>query len=62
MEFRNWVWEFELIRVNLWLLSFHLQDWDNEFLTWDASKYGDVDRVHFAPDEIWVPDIALYNK
>ena len=41
---------------------FYSQDWTNEFLTWNASDYGDVERVHFAPEEIWVPDIALLNK
>ena len=40
----------------------YLQEWKNEFLTWNSSDYGDVNRVHFAPDEIWVPDIALFNK
>ena len=40
----------------------YLQQWQNEFLQWNASDYDDVDRIHFAPDEIWVPDIALFNK
>ena len=43
-------------------VSLSLQRWDNEFLTWNISDYGDVDRVHFEPREIWVPDIALFNK
>ncbi|XP_078376550.1 neuronal acetylcholine receptor subunit alpha-3-like isoform X2 [Oculina patagonica] len=37
-------------------------EWQNEFLTWNASDYGDLERVHFAPEEIWVPDIALFNN
>lgn len=39
-----------------------LQSWKNEFLTWNSSKYGDLQRVHFSPEEIWVPDTALFNK
>lgn len=67
LEFRNWnpefgIWDFELIRGHVWLLSFYFQEWTNEFLTWNSSNYGDVERIHFAPDEIWVPDIALFNK
>ena len=42
--------------------EFIFQAWDNEFLTWNISDYGGLDRIHFAPDEIWVPDIALFNK
>lgn len=44
------------------LFIFFSQRWKNEFLMWNASKYGDTDSVNFAPEEIWVPDIALYNK
>ena len=42
--------------------EFISQAWDNEFLTWNINDYGGLDRIHFAPDEIWVPDIALCNK
>ncbi|XP_015749407.1 PREDICTED: neuronal acetylcholine receptor subunit alpha-7-like [Acropora digitifera] len=34
----------------------------NEFLQWNTSDYEGIDRVHFSPTEIWVPDIALYNN
>lgn len=48
----------QLVVLDTWVI----QEWKNEFLTWNSSDYGDVDRVHFAPDEIWVPDIALFNN
>lgn len=48
----------QLLILDTWVI----QKWDNEFLTWNSSDYGDVDRVHFAPSEIWVPDIALFNN
>ena len=44
------------------VFSFYRQQWNNDFLTWNTSKYGDIQYIHFAPDEIWVPDIALFNK
>ncbi|XP_015749403.1 PREDICTED: neuronal acetylcholine receptor subunit beta-3-like, partial [Acropora digitifera] len=48
----------QLLVLDTWVI----QRWKNEFLMWNASKYGDTDSVNFAPEEIWVPDIALYNK
>lgn len=48
----------QLVILDTWVI----QRWDNEFLTWNISDYGDVDRVHFEPREIWVPDIALFNN
>ena len=54
--------EFWACQGLIWLLSSYFQQWENEFLTWNASNYGDVSRIHFAPEEIWVPDIALFNK
>ena len=47
---------------NVLVLSLYFQAWTNEFLTWDPSEYGDVEGIYFTPDEIWVPDIALFNK
>ncbi|KAL9951289.1 hypothetical protein ACROYT_G043927 [Oculina patagonica] len=48
----------QLIVLDTWVI----QDWKNAFLTWNASEYGGVERVHFSPREIWVPDIALFNN
>ena len=45
--------------VNVFL---NLQQWKNDFLTWNASDYDNIQYIHFSPDEIWVPDIALFNK
>lgn len=38
------------------------QTWRNEFLVWKSNDFGGVSRVQFVPDEIWVPDISLFNK
>ncbi|KAJ7372920.1 hypothetical protein OS493_015375 [Desmophyllum pertusum] len=48
----------QVVVLDTWVI----QEWKNEFLTWNASEYGYVQRIHFAPHEIWVPDIALFNN
>ncbi|XP_068676875.1 neuronal acetylcholine receptor subunit alpha-7-like [Montipora foliosa] len=48
----------QVLVLDTWVI----QQWNNEFLQWNASEYGDTARVHFSPKEIWVPDIALYNN
>ena len=59
----HWLaFNYPILIILLSIFPFHLQQWKNEFLSWEASKYGDVSRIHFAPNEIWVPDIALFNK
>lgn len=53
----------DIVHKSAHLRRFYLlQSWRNEFLTWNSSKYGDLQRVHFSPEEIWVPDTALFNK
>ncbi|KAL9951290.1 hypothetical protein ACROYT_G043928 [Oculina patagonica] len=39
-----------------------IQHWKNEFLVWEPNDFGGVSRVQFVPDEIWVPDISLFNN
>ena len=31
-------------------------------LKWDPRDYGRVKEIHVSPEDIWVPDILLYNK
>ena len=35
--------------------------WKDEHLKWDKTKYN-VSQLHFGADELWRPDIMLYNK
>ncbi|XP_078700395.1 neuronal acetylcholine receptor subunit alpha-7-like isoform X2 [Branchiostoma floridae x Branchiostoma belcheri] len=35
--------------------------WKDEFLTWNASDYGGLQRTSFPSSEIWRPDIFLLN-
>lgn len=48
----------QLVVLDTWVI----QTWRNEFLTWNSSEYGDLNRIHFSPEEIWVPDVALFNN
>ncbi|RWS21748.1 acetylcholine receptor subunit beta-like 2 [Leptotrombidium deliense] len=35
--------------------------WDNK-LQWDPGEYGGVETLYVPAEEIWLPDIVLYNK
>ncbi|KAL3847205.1 hypothetical protein ACJMK2_018127 [Sinanodonta woodiana] len=36
--------------------------WKDERLSWDPSKYNQVNLLHIPTDSIWIPDIVLYNN
>lgn len=48
----------QIIILDTWVI----QTWRNEFLVWKSNDFGGVSRVQFVPDEIWVPDISLFNN
>jgi len=37
-------------------------NWTDEYLVWDPKDYGELKQIHFGSDEIWKPDIQLYNN
>ena len=39
-----------------------LQEWLDYKLAWDPTEYGLVDILYVPSEEIWLPDIVLYNK
>lgn len=41
---------------------FTLQMWTDYGLRWDPKEYGDIKVVRLPYDQIWRPDIFLYNK
>ena len=47
----------ETIELNLWLRM----NWNNPYLTWNQSDYGNIDFIVVNPKKIWHPDIELYN-
>ncbi|ESO04881.1 hypothetical protein HELRODRAFT_78292 [Helobdella robusta] len=48
----------QIMTSNVWLD----QQWFDYRLTWHPSEYGGVDRLFVPSDEIWLPDIVLYNS
>ncbi|XP_025076409.1 neuronal acetylcholine receptor subunit beta-2-like isoform X2 [Pomacea canaliculata] len=64
------------VRLSLFLLMIHDLDmknqvlttsgwvnmqWDDEFLTWDPSKYGGVEEITVAQKSVWLPDLLVEN-
>jgi hypothetical protein len=37
------------------------QDWVDEFLVWDPSKYGGIDELIVFQREVWLPDLFVEN-
>ena len=35
--------------------------WNDEHLSWDKKEFN-VSQLHFSDEELWRPDIMLYNK
>ncbi|VDO10728.1 unnamed protein product, partial [Brugia timori] len=48
----------QILTTNLWLEM----QWNDSKLTWDPSKYGGITALHIPSDQIWTPDLVLYNK
>lgn len=36
--------------------------WQDDHLSWDPKDYDGVQEIHISSDDIWTPDISLYNK
>jgi hypothetical protein len=39
-----------------------VQEWRDYKLSWDPADYGGVKYLHVPSQDIWLPDIVLYNK
>ena len=37
-------------------------EWYDQYLSWNASEYGDLDLYFFPQDDVWKPDVALRNS
>ena len=35
--------------------------WKDEFLSWNASQAADIDQLRLDIEDIWIPDIEVYN-
>lgn len=52
----------QLICFNELCRSRYTQSWYDYKLTWDPKEYNDVDLIHVPAENIWQPDIVLFNK
>ena len=37
-------------------------NWTDQYLSWDPQLHGNVTQIHLGSEEIWKPDIHLYDK
>ena len=44
------------------LFSFSSKNWEDERLRFDPADYGNIQSIHFSSEELWEPDIVLYNR
>lgn len=38
------------------------QAWYDHRLSWNRSHYAMTKQIHVDPDQIWVPDLKVYNE
>lgn len=48
----------QVLTTNLWLEM----QWFDYRLMWDPGRWGKIRKLHVPVDQIWIPDILLYNK
>uniref|UniRef100_A0A668TJZ5 Uncharacterized protein n=1 Tax=Oreochromis aureus TaxID=47969 RepID=A0A668TJZ5_OREAU len=48
----------QLLTTNAWLQM----QWYDHYLQWNQSEYPGVKNLRFTPDQVWTPDILLYNS
>jgi len=50
--------------LSLWIRRGHYyaQTWKNEILSWNASDYGGSCFILLPVDEVWIPDVILFNR
>ncbi|KAM3185303.1 hypothetical protein ACTXT7_006658 [Hymenolepis weldensis] len=48
----------EVMRTLVWLE----QEWQEPLLSWVPKKYGNIQSIHIPAEELWRPDIVLYNN
>ena len=39
-----------------------VQEWTDYRLSWEPAEYGGATRLYVRSEDIWLPDIVLYNK
>ncbi|VDK18503.1 unnamed protein product [Anisakis simplex] len=44
------------------LYTLSVKQWTDSKLSWNPEDWGGTKKIHIPSDEIWIPDILLYNK
>ena len=50
------------VKMLMSMLYVHRKEWFDYKLKWDPEEYGGVKTLHVPSENIWLPDIVLYNK
>ncbi|XP_034030634.1 neuronal acetylcholine receptor subunit alpha-7-like [Thalassophryne amazonica] len=48
----------QILTTNAWLQM----QWYDHYLQWNQTEYPGVKNLRFTPDQVWTPDILLYNS
>uniref|UniRef100_A0A914Y8X8 Neurotransmitter-gated ion-channel ligand-binding domain-containing protein n=1 Tax=Panagrolaimus superbus TaxID=310955 RepID=A0A914Y8X8_9BILA len=48
----------QTVLVYCWLELY----WKDDFLSWNPSDFGGIDRIHVPASKLWKPDILVYNN
>lgn len=48
----------QILSTNVWVE----QTWHDYKLQWDPDMYGGIDMIHVPAENIWIPDIVLFNN
>lgn len=48
----------QILKQQAWVRLY----WRDEFMTWDPEEYDGLDTVYVSVEDIWRPDIVLYNS
>ncbi|MBN3315871.1 ACHA7 protein, partial [Atractosteus spatula] len=48
----------QILTTNIWLQMY----WYDHYLSWNQSKYPGVKNLRFTTDQVWTPDVLLYNS
>ncbi|UYV64604.1 nAChRa1 [Cordylochernes scorpioides] len=48
--------------VNKCKQKWDVQEWNDYKLKWEPEEYGGVSKLHVPAEQIWLPDIVLYNN
>ncbi|KAK9875263.1 hypothetical protein WA026_007653 [Henosepilachna vigintioctopunctata] len=47
-----------MIAVDSWIAMY----WMDEHLKWDPKEFSGITQIHLTHNELWIPDLSLYNR